>query len=175
MEAAQVDIEVPNLLPKDVASQAALKFDASAAPLYELAFVLYTNKSKPIDVDNLRKGNSKGYKIETDGSIISLLGFKALPTTNIEGSFRKTDQGVIDGYIYSQLTADPVLRQIGLKSIKRELYDSFNLIFAIPKGRKGGPADLMLVEGMKKIKASGKFDAIFGEMVTGGKYNPWQP
>ncbi len=133
-----------------------------------MAFVLYSNKSKPIDIDNLRKGNSKGYKIETDGSIISLLGFKALPTTNIEGSFRKVDQGVIDGYIYSQL-------QIGLKSIKRELFDSFNLIFAIPKGRKGGPADLMLVEGMKKIKANGKFDAIFGEMVTGGKYNPWQP
>ena len=60
-------------------------------------------------------------------------------------------------------------------TIKRQLYDQYDLVFPIQKGGKGGRVDTMLTDGIAKLKQSGRFDQIMGGLVKADMYNDWQP
>jgi len=175
VESKSVDIEVPQLISHNPERLRTLPFDYSTEVIYTSAFVLYTNKAKPVDVGVLKSGNPKGYVIETDLSNLSSFEFKCTPTTSFEASLKKVDSGVIDGFIFTQSSIDPILRKMGLKNIKRELYDNFPLVCALGKGSRGGQADRMLSVGLKKLRANGRFDKLMGQYVATAKYNDWQP
>ncbi len=175
IENKQVDVVFPKSLIKDPAKMKDLKFDYSSSTLYTTAFVLYSNKAKALDVENLKAGNSKGYKIETNAANLGSFTFLPLASTNVEGSLKKVDSAAIDGYIYAQVTTDSALRSLGLKNISRQAYMDQELGFAIQKGARGGSLDNLIVEGMKKLKANGKFEKIMGALVREGKYDNWQP
>jgi len=175
VENNQSDFSLPATISNDPKKIAILKFDYSSAMLYKTTFVLYTNKTKKVDIANLKSGNSNKYKIETTASLAELFEFETLPSTNIEGSLKKVDNGTIDGFIYSQTSGDKTLKELGLKNIKRELYSKNDLSFAINKGKKGGDADKMLIDGIAKLKANGKFEQIMGALIKSAEYNDWQP
>jgi polar amino acid transport system substrate-binding protein len=175
VENGQADLGLPLLGLRDPAKAAALAYDYASASIYKNAFVLYSSKSKPLDIAELKKGNPKGYKIESGGSNANQYEFTATLSPNVEGSLRKIDSGSIDGYIYSQISSDVVLKATGLKSVRRQLYSDYDLRFILRKGGKGGALDALLSEGMAKIKASGRFDAIMGDIVKAAKYSDWQP
>jgi polar amino acid transport system substrate-binding protein len=175
VENKQADFGLPLLGVKDPAKTAALPYDYATASIYKNAFVLYSSKARPVDVAELKKGNAKGYKIESGGSNPNQYDFTASLSSNAEGSLKKIDAGSIDGYIYSQITTDGILKSTGLKSIKRQLYNDYELMFILQKGGRGGALDKLILDGMAKIKASGRFDAILGDIIKAAKYDDWQP
>jgi polar amino acid transport system substrate-binding protein len=175
VESKVVDIEVPQLISHNPERLRTLRFDYSTDVIYNSAFVLYTNKAKPVDVASLKAGNPKGYLIETDLSDLSSFEFKCSATTNFEASLKKVDSGDVDGFIFTQTTVDPILKRLGLTNIKRELYDNFQLVCALQKGARGGPVDRMLSIGLRKVRANGQFEKIIGAYAAAAKYNDWQP
>ncbi len=174
----QADFGTPMLYLKDPAVIKNLPFDYSTAVINKMCFILYTNKGKPIDVANLRKGNSKKYKIESDIANAQMFGFATLPSTNIVGSLKKVNDGLIDGYIMGTSPADDIIKAAKgeYANVKRQLWDIYDTGFAIPKGARGGPVDKFLVAGMAKMVSSGKLTAIMGDAtVLVGTYVDWQP
>jgi polar amino acid transport system substrate-binding protein len=176
METKQADIECSNVQIPDQKKWAALKYDYSTSALVNVAFVLYTNKSKPLSVADLKSGKAKGYKLETDAAHTDHFPFAVAPSTNTEGSLKKVDAGDIDGFIFAQSATDGVLKRLALKNIHRELYDTFNAVFLLQKGARGGPIDAMITDGIAKLKANGKFQTIMGAYAqSASKYVEWQP
>jgi hypothetical protein len=174
----QADFSLPMLALKNSAKVKALDYDYSNAVLYKASFVLFTNKAKPIDLEELRKGNPKGYKVEVDVSQVDSWEFKGLPSTNIMASLKKVAEGTIDGFIHSQTSTDLALKgkavDFKASNLKRQLYSEVDSIFPLLKGTRGGKVDQMLQDGIAKVKASGKFEEIFS-LVRSDKYNDWQP
>ena len=176
IESKMVDIQVPRIKGKNEAYNKSLKYDFSEANTGNvIAFVLYTNKENPIDIAALKNGNSKNYKIETDGANLKQFGFTAIFSAKPEQSFKKLNAKRIDGYINSQTTCDPVLKSLKLTNIKRELWDGFDVGFAIQKGQAGGKLDRILSDGIKKLQTNGKLEQIVGASNRRSKYNNWQP
>jgi len=176
MEAKQADIEAAITQIPDQKKWAALKFDYSTAEFLKIAFVLYTNKAKPISVDELKSGNPKKYKIETDGAHVEHFPFAITASTNIDASLKRVDAGEIDGFIFSQGTTDGALKRLGYKNIARTYYDTFTGVFMLQKGARGGPLDAMISDGMAKMRASGKYQEITGAYTAAAsKYIEWQP
>jgi hypothetical protein len=175
IENKQVDFTLPMVTIKDPAKVAALKYAYSTPILYQSAFVLITNRGKPIDEAELIKGNTKGYKIEMDVSNVDQFEFKGIPSTNIEASLKRVSDGSIDGYIHSQTTTTPVLKKLGLPNLKRQLYEYFDLVLTVQKGGNGEAVNAMLSSAIKTLRGSGKYDQIMGDIVKAAKYDDWQP
>jgi ABC-type amino acid transport substrate-binding protein len=171
-----VDMVAMTVALPDQKKWAALGYDYSTSEAFKLVFVLYTNKAKPIDVAELKKGNPKGYRLETDSAHTAYFPFAISPSTSFEASLRKVDSGDIDGYIFAQPSADGVVRSAGLKNIYRQYYDSFSAMFLIQKGARGGKMDALITDGLTKIKASGKYLEIMATYLAGASvYIEWQP
>ena len=143
-----------------------LKYDCSTVILMKVAFVLYTNKNKPIDIDSLKKGNSNKYKIEVDPSRMNDFDYSVMPSSNFEASVQKVANGTVDGLIVSQTIGDPLLKKLGFKNIKRQLWFEYDEHFSIQKGAIGTEVDKMLTEGV--VKLTGGFE-------KDSKYNNWPP
>ncbi len=171
----EVDIQFPIIVTPDVNKHKDLKYDFSSVILYKLAFVLYTNKKKAIDINSLKKGNPNKYIIEIDPSRAGDYNFSTTASDNFEESFKKLDNGVIDGLIVSQTSGDVLLKSLGLKTIKRQLWHEYDLTFSLIKGGKGGEIDKMLIQSFKKLKANGKFDKVAAPLANSARYNNWQP
>lgn len=173
----EADCGTPTIFSPNKEVVKKLPFDYSETTIIKLYFVLYTNKSKPIDVKELKKGNKKNYRIESELVNMDVITeFKLNPSTNVEGSLKKVDQGLIDGYILAGGSADPILKALKLKNIKRQFYMDVDTGWVLPKGTRGGKLDQLLSEGMKKIKKSGKFNEIYGyQLKTASNYDDWQP
>jgi polar amino acid transport system substrate-binding protein len=176
IETKAVDIVSTMVALPDQKKWANLKYDYSTAEAVKIVFVLYTNKNKPIDPAELKKGNPKGYKLETDAAHLDHFGFPISASTSVDASLKKVDSGEIDGYIFSQSSADAALKRLGYANVRRQLFDTFSGTFLIPKGGRGGPVDALISDGLAKIKANGKYQEIVGQLIAGAsKYLEWQP
>ena len=174
IENNQVDIMLPFTDIQSPKKQNDLKFDNSII-LFKICYVLYTNKNKNITADELKNSNPKNYKIETDTANAGLFEFNAASSSSVEASLTKVDNGSIDGFIFAQPTGDVALKKLGLKNIKRQPYSYYNTNFAIQKGAKGSELDKIINDGIAKLKANGKFDAILGSLIKAGSaYIEWQ-
>jgi polar amino acid transport system substrate-binding protein len=171
----EVDLQYPIIVIPDVEKQKNLKYDLSSIELLKSAWVLYTNKKKPIDPEPLRKGNPNNHRIETDPSRLDDFTFAAIGSTNYEASFKKLDTGTIDGIILSQSTGDSVLKKLGLKTIKRQFWFEYVRTFSLPKGARGGEIDKMLSAGLEKLKTTGRYEVLIGKQAQAAKYDDWQP
>jgi len=170
----RVDVEVPMLGVEEI-GHPRRHYDFGTAVLYQSAFVLFSVKGKTVDIADLKAGNSKRYEIESDISIANQLGFAASPSTSIEGSLKKTNEGKIDGYIFSQTSTNPVAGNLSLPNVKRRLYAYFPLYYALRKGERGGVLDKLMSEGINRLKDDGTYDRIMGELIAAARYDDWQP
>jgi polar amino acid transport system substrate-binding protein len=143
-------------------------FDYSTTPIYNVNFVLYCNKNKKIDRSQIEK-----YTITTDAAHISLFDFKIGSEFEIEGALKKLDVGRIDGFIHADVAADPVLKNLGLKNISRELFEVFPVHAILAKGKQGSDVDKMITEALKRVKASGKYSELMDPVYK--SYDNWQP
>jgi polar amino acid transport system substrate-binding protein len=175
IENKQVDISGPGLWNPDLKNPPVLNHDIATTGLIKIPLVLYTNKNKPISIDELKKGNAKNYKIEANATIFLILDFQAQSTSSIDATLQKVANGTIDGFIETQSSGDPVLKNLNLKNIKREQYGKFDIVLRIQKGTKAGELDKVLTSGISKLKANGKFDKIMDTFIKQSTYIDWQP
>lgn len=173
----QADFGAPLLQVRDPNAVKNLPYVQSTGVIQQMCFILYTNKSKPIDIANLKSGNSKGYKIESDISNMQLFSFKTLQSTNPAASFKKVSDGLIDGYILGAEPGDSILRanMATMPNIRRQLWDTYDIGYVIGKGEKTKEIDKLLSDGIKKMKASGKLEKILADVIKTGTYDDWQP
>lgn len=175
IENNQIDIILPATMSNDPKKVSLVNFDYSTAKVYQMVFVLYMNKNKPVDITILKKGNSKDYKVETTGSLAQMFEFQPLQTTNLEASLKKVEDGAIDGLLYAQDVGDLLLKKLGYKNIQRKLYSTNDIAFGIKKGTAGGELDKVLSDGIKKLKNNGKLNQILDVCIKNSKYDNWQP
>jgi polar amino acid transport system substrate-binding protein len=176
IENKDVDLVSTIVSLPDQKKWAALKYDYSTTEVVKIVFVLFAGKGKKIDVAELKKGNPKGFKLETDAAHTGHFPFAIAPSSNVDASLKKVDLGEIDGYIFSQSTGDAALKRLGLKNVRRINYDTFTGKFLLQKGGRGGALDKRITEGMAKIKANGKYSSIMDTLVAGAStYIEWQP
>ena len=174
LEDKLADAMIPHLRSKNENFNKTLKIDFTTENLGDVAFVLYTNKSKPLDINSLKNGNSKHYKIETDGSTLKWFGFDAVFSADITQSMKKLNAGRIDGCIYAQPPGDRVLKSLKYTNIKRQLWENFYSSIALQKGQQGRALDKIISEGIRKLRANGKFEQLLGRQNQGAIYNNWQ-
>lgn len=173
----EADFGAPMLRIKDPNIVKNLPFDYSTGVIQQMCFILYTNKSRPVDIADLKKGNGKNFKIESDIANAQMFPFKTMPSTNPAASLQKVNDGLIDGYIMGVAPADDILRaNIGkLKNIRRQLWDIYDIGYVLPKGAKGGAIDKFITDGLKKMNSSGKLKKILADVIKSGVYDDWQP
>jgi hypothetical protein len=176
METKAADVECALIQNPDKSKWAALKYDIATPEVLKVVFVLYTNKAKPVKVADLKAGKAAGLKLETDATLLDYFPVAVSASTSIDASLQKVDSGAIDGYLFSQGSADPALKKLALKNVQRQYYDTFTGSFLLQKGGRGGALDKVLIDGMAKITASGKYKEIVGPYAaTASTFADWQP
>ena len=163
----KADFHMP-LIKNDIVDLNKLEYTYAKPILWHVNFVLYTNKNKPID-----KSKLKDYKIETDLAHVSYFDFPINGSTRIDSSLKKVNAGRIDGFIFADFAADPIIKKDGLNNIHRELYKVFDSDIVLPKGEKGKATDVFLTETIEKMRADGSYDKIMSPIDQ--PYNDWQP
>ncbi len=163
----KADFHIPLIKAENI-EEAKLDFANSTETIFHVNFVLYTNKNKPIDKNNL-----KDYKIETDLAHVPYFDFPIKGSSKTDSSLKKVDAGRIDGFIFADSSSDPIVKKEGLKNIHRELYKVFDVKIILPKGEKGKATDAFLTETIEKMRADGSFDKIMSPLDQ--PYNDWQP
>ena len=144
----KADFHMP-LIKNDIVDLNKLEYTYAKPVLWHVNFVLYTNKDKPID-----KSKLKDYKIETDLAHVSYFDFPVKGSTRIDSSLKKVNAGRIDGFIFADFAADPIIKKEGLKNVHRELYKVFDSCMVLPKGEKGKATDVFLTETIEKMRAA---------------------
>lgn len=176
IEDKQADLLLTHIANPNAAKAAALSYDDSTVDLFPIAFVMYTNKNKPVDVAELKSGNPKGYLVETDSAHTEYFPFRVTGSASIDAGLQKVDLGRIDAYVFAQPSSDAALKRLGLKNVRRQFYGAFAAKAVLQKGARGGPLDKLLTTAKEKAIASGKFKQVMDKYVEGAsKYQDWQP
>lgn len=145
-----------------------LPYAFSTQTLFQVAFVLYTHKDKPLDISQL-----SNYDIVTDSAHINFFPFPITGTPCLPCAIRKVNAGRIDGFIFAQNEIDPFIHQYDLNNIHRQLYYNFEVKALIPKGKVGRIVDEYLTNAIMKLKKEGVYNKILAPVLA--PYNDWQP
>jgi hypothetical protein len=121
METNKADIESTIVQIPNQKKWFDLKYDYSTVDASKIEFLLYTNKNTPIDVAELKSGNLRGYKIETDTAHVNHFTFAVSLSCSIG---------------------------VSLKKVARAYYETFIGSFLIAKGGRESPVNKMLSDGM---------------------------
>jgi len=159
----EADFHFP-LIKDRKATDTALPFGYSSSTLFTINFVLYTRSEVNLDIDNLQN-----YRLATYGGHADLFPFPISEDYSIEGSLRKVDSGRIDGFIFADSGADPVLFELGLMGIKRQLYKVYDVHAVISHQAKKGPIDQFITEVSANMDRT-----ILGLAMVDQPYLDWQ-
>ena len=159
------DLHIPMLRPP---SDAGVPWTASAATMYHVPFVLYTNADKPLDRANLAK-----YKIETEVAHVGYFDFPVVPSAGIDSSLQKVAAGRIDGYVFAGNITDPILQKLGLTNIRRAFYKTFDATAVMLKENRSGPADQFFIQAMAAVAEDNEFHAATEKALSGYKGPDW--
>lgn len=163
----EADFHMP-LIKHPASDEKNLNYDLSTVNLFQVNFVLYTNKNKPIDRTRIAD-----YKVETDAAHVNYFHPQIIGSPNLESSLKKLNAGRIDGFIFADNASDAIIKSQNLTNIHRELYQVFEVKAVLPKGEKGKAVDLFLSETIQKLKENGQYGTIMDAINT--PYNDWQP
>ncbi len=162
-----VDFHVP-LIKADNVDESTLDYLHSTETIFHVNFVLYTNKSKMLDIDKM-----KDYRIETDLAHVKYFNFPVTGSSNIVSSLKKVNAGRIDGFIFADFASDPIVKNEGLGDLQRSLYKIFDVKIILPKNEKGKATDAYLTDTIAKLRSDGTFSQIMSAIDK--PYNDWQP
>ena len=161
------DFHLPLIMVPNT-DESKLNYDHSTETIFHVNFVLYSNKSKPLDMSKLAS-----YKLETDRAHTQYFPFSIEPSTNLESSLKKLDAGRIDGFIFADFASDPIIKQAGLKNVHRALYKTFDVKIILPKGGRGGEVDKLLSSSIQSLRKKGDYDKLMSAIDK--PYDNWQP
>ncbi len=161
------DFHIPLIRTPQI-DEKTLPYTFSTETLFEVAFVLYTHKNKPLDINNLNQ-----YRIATDIAHTKFFPFPVIGKSCLSCTIKMVDKGRIDGFIFAQNETDPFIEQFKLKNIHRQLYKYYDVKILIPKTEEGKTIDKYFSRGIKLLKQNDKFDKILSPLVS--PYIDWQP
>ncbi len=161
----KADFHLPLIEP---VSTEGLPYSFSTATLSVVNFILYTHKDKILDIENL-----EGIDLETDSSHVYLFPIEIKPSTCVLCSLKKLNAGRIDGFIYSDVAVDDLIRKEKLTNIHRNLYRRFNVKFVIPKNSQGSLVDKFLTKYVNQLYENGTMDRY--PSLKPDEYVEWQP
>jgi polar amino acid transport system substrate-binding protein len=159
----EVDFHFPMIKDHD-ATDEGLPFGYSETTIFTVNFVLYTRSGETLDLDNLHN-----YRMATFGGHGKLFPFPTSEDNTIESSLRKLDSGRIDGFIFADSGADPVLFELGLMGIQRQLYKVYDVHAVISHRAKKGPVDQFITEATQNMDRN-----ILGLAQVDQPYHDWQ-
>lgn len=126
----------------------------------KVIFVLYTNKNVTgLTPETVKDGK---YKIEIQPSHKEYLG--DFPEAALDAGLQKVDSGRIDGYIASMSSCDQLIKVMQLQNIKRYEYDTFETAIIFAKTDEGKQKRDIFNSLIKKIRETGEYDKIMGEL-----------
>lgn len=135
-------------------------FYYTTEPFGMVIFVLYTNKNvKGLTPENVL---DERFKVEIQPGHKEYLG--DLPESPPEAGLQKVNSGRIDGYIATMSMCDQLIKTLDLKNIKRQKFDSFDTAIIFKKNDEGRQKRDIMNTLIKKIKDSGAYDEIMGEI-----------
>ncbi|MBU2513872.1 transporter substrate-binding domain-containing protein [bacterium] len=143
-------------------------FDYSTETIFHVNFVLYENKTKPLNLEQMNT-----YNIETDRAHTNYFPFETIASSCLECSLKKVDIGRIDGFIFADFASDPIIRKDNLINLKRRLYKVFDVKIVLPKGEQGGRIDMLLSKAIGSLKAKGEYQKLMDKFDM--PYDDWQP
>ncbi len=154
VQSSRVDFQMP-LIKNTTLDDNQLPYLYSTETIFHVNFVLYTNAANPIDKKKL-----SAYKIETDAAHVPYFPFPTIPSYDLVGSIKKLEAGRIDGFIFADGATDPIIKDLKLTDIKRELYFRFDVKITLPRNANFAKTDAFLTAAIKKLRASGEYDKI---------------
>lgn len=163
----KVDFHIP-LIKNDMIPEEKLPYSYSSQTIFMVNFVLYTLKNSKVTLENL-----EAFYIETDSAHTDYFPFHVIPSGRIEQSLKKLQFGRIDGFIFADSATDPILKKLGYKNIRRQLYKRFEVKIILPKSEHGKEIDQMLTRAIEELKEDGTYEKIIG--TVNKPYNNWQP
>lgn len=163
---SKVDFHIP-LIKNDILVEDKLPYYYSSETILHVNFTLYTKKGSGITKDNLYQ-----YKVETDAAHVEYFPFKIIESYGIDQSLKKLSSGRIDAYVFADIVTDPLLKELGLKNIQRQLYKRFDVKIVLPKTERGKQVDKMLSEAIQKLRETGEFQRIISTIDI--PYDDWQ-
>ena len=173
--AGKADFHMPmirnNVIPVDK-----LPYRYSTTKMGDVVFVIYSHKDNHITFEKIQQAkNTKPfpYKIESMRGFADYFDFQIQESDALDSSMKKVDIKRIDAFIFAQEESDFTLKQLKLKNVHREKYQSFDDVFVIPKGDKGKEIDKILSECLLKLQKTGKLQELHKKVHL--PYQKWQP
>tara|TARA_R110000744_G_scaffold50709_8_gene109494 strand:+ start:3940 stop:4746 length:807 start_codon:yes stop_codon:yes gene_type:complete len=144
-------------------------FIYSDETIFHVNFVLYSHKDVTIDISNLQD-----YKIETDTAHIPYLEDVEMGSDCILCSLKKIQYKMTDGYIFADSSTDPLLRYNSklLPSIKRELYQRFEVKVLFPNTEEGHHLNKTISAIITEMRLSGELAQLLSSIDL--PYDDWQ-
>ncbi len=172
----KADFHIPTLRNHAI-SEAGLPYRFTTEKIGTVCIVIYSNKEKPITKKMLaaaiaQKGQFP-YTIDLPAGIEGLFGFPGNPSNDVTSSLQKLQKKRIDALVWAQEEVDLALRNLKLNMITREHWADFDDSIIIAKGPQGDAVDEILSSALKKLKASGRLQALYTKVHR--PYDDWQP
>ncbi len=161
------DFHIP-LIETPGADPQSMPYAFSTVSLFQVSFVLYTNKDKPLDMNDLGR-----YDIATDSAHTEFFPFPIKPVHCLSCAVQMVNSGRIDGFIFAQNEIDPFIKDLGLNNVHRQLYKNFNVKILIPKGEAGKEIDAYFTSGIQTLRERGEYDTLLAPVLN--PYREWLP
>jgi hypothetical protein len=171
----KADFHIPMIRNKVVPADK-LPYGYSTEKMGDVVFVIYSHKDNPITFEKIQQAkNTKPFplKIESMKGFADYFDFKIQEAEALDQCLKKVNLKFVDAFIFAQEESDFTLKQLKLKNVHREKYDSFDDVFVIPKGDKGKEIDQILSECLIKLRDSGKLHQLHKKVHL--PYQDWQP
>lgn len=140
-------------------------YDFSETKIGEVIFALYVHKNnKTINLNNLNDFN-----IETDSSHVNFFNFNVKPSTCPSCSLEKVAAGRIDGFLYSAIVAENIIKGMKISNLESIEYQRYDMKFALKKGTRNGEIDQRLGKVLQQSHESGRYGEIFKEILVFNK------
>jgi polar amino acid transport system substrate-binding protein len=172
----RADFHLPNFRNPYI-PESKLPFRFVSEKIGVVSFVIYSNKDKIITrqmiLDAVAKGGKFPYTIEIGAGSEPGYPFPGLPTNDLAQSLQKVQNKRVDAFIWAQEEGDQVVKELKLNAIRRSLWQDQDAVITIAKGPKADYLDKVLSECLRKLKASGRLQAVYDKVHL--PYNNWQP
>jgi polar amino acid transport system substrate-binding protein len=145
-------------------------------PMGTVSVVLYSNINKKITkqmILDAAKQKPFPFIVELTRGTESFYDFPTGQSVELSTSFNKLELGRIDAFLVAQEDGDIICKNLKLKKLRRDLWESKDDLLTIQKGPKGDEVDKILCEGIKKLMQSGKMKEIRAKIHV--PYVDWQP
>lgn len=137
--------------------------------IFYVNFVLYSNKTKPVNINELALLN-----IETDSAHQLFFPFKTSSSSCLLCSLKRVQHQAIDGYIFADSPTDAMLKEHAdvLKDVHRQLYNRFEVKVVFPKTAQGQQLNKKISAVIRDMRASGQLEALLGSVDL--PFESWQ-